>query len=1442
MNLSWKRNIENWMRKRTSRRRRTGLPTEAQSLESRTLLTVSTLFVDNDLTIVSDDGNDSIALGTSSVNPLLIELTINTVVDTSLPPILASDVRSITIVGSDGANEIDLSGVAPADFDFVDPVTMNPLQIVVDAGNGNDTLRSSSGFDDTLRAGQGDDLIDARTSTTTALLVIDAGDGMDTVFGGVGNDDIDGGDGDDSILGGDGNDTIFAGDGNDTVEGNDGADSIDGDEGADSILGGDGNDFIIGSFGNDTVRGGLGDDVLIGGAMNDSIRGGEGDDVILGNGGHDFIDGDDGNDMIRTGAGNDTAFGNTGNDTINAGNGNDLVIGDSGDDSLLGGGGDDTVNGALGDDIVFGNSGSDELCGGGGTDIVMGDAGTDTITSVCPFPRSLSIDDLTADPEGDAGVTTLTFTVTLSDTFFHEVIVDFSTMDGTADSTIQPETNSPDYTVALGRFTFLPGELTKTISIDVFADTLVEADENFFIQLLDAERAVITDGFGEGVIIDDDDPPPPILDIALLMDDTESFAPVAPILSAEFAGVIQQIQQALPNFLVGFGMSRFEAYDAAPFILNQPILDSQEPQFLTAIQVALDRDLSPGSGAGVEESMLEGLYQIATGDGLDGNANNSLFDQGVAGQYLTQTNANPSGDVPPYSSFVPDPFSDPNGPILPPTQPIGTGTDGIGFRQPDTINNQQTIRLVIVGTDAATIHVPDNIDPYIGIQGSSEAATVVLNGAANTGPVGTPGVPFSTGASVQATLDALVAEGIRVIGIGGRTGQQQADPADPNGAVRGPLEAWARLTGATNQSGATIIGNIPGDPIAPDDPLYFIVDTADPNLGVVLADSLVQAALGSVGPPQVMIGERIIVEGDSGGTRQLQIQVRIDRAPTQPVSLDFDFLDGTAISGEDYIGASGQISFAPVTMTDPGEIEKFITFEIVEDTAFESLEQFTLRLSNVNPVGGFTFDPNDPTITELSTTISIIDDDEALDSGDTLFGGTNNDTITGSAGTDLIVGDQGNDLLNGADNNDTIYGGGGDDFLNGNAGDDSLIGNGGRDIFDGGAGDDTVVWRGDSDGVDTWGFEDGSDTLQVNGGSAVDVFNIGQDGSTLVVSQTTGSIRLAGGSTGFAAGSEVVEINGNGGNDRINIGDINGVGFFALSVNGGAGNDIIDGQDVAIGNVALFIDGGAGDDAITGTAGRDNINGGDGNDNIVSRDGDDIIRAGSGDDIVDGGGGDDQISGEDGNDTVFGGNGNDTIEGGFGNDSILAGDGNDNVTGGFGDDYILGDRGNDLMEGMAGRDVIIGGSGDDTLDGGRNDDTLIANSGNDKIRGDHGDDFIKGGAGNDTIDGGDGDDVVNAEDGDDAISGGDGDDFINGSNGEDTIVGGDGDDNMLGGGAQDLLIGQDGDDTLIGNGGTDILVGGLGNNSIPVPPNLAAEIDESFVLTIAILAVLDASN
>jgi Calx-beta domain/Bacterial Ig-like domain (group 1) len=110
-----------------------------------------------------------------------------------------------------------------------------------------------------------------------------------------------------------------------------------------------------------------------------------------------------------------------------------------------------------------------------------------------------SIDDVSV-LEGNSGTANAVFTVSLDSASATPVTVDFATADGTA-------TTPSDYASASGTLTFAPGETTKTVSVSVNGDLLVEPDESFLVNLLNAVGATIADGQGDGTIVNDDQPP-----------------------------------------------------------------------------------------------------------------------------------------------------------------------------------------------------------------------------------------------------------------------------------------------------------------------------------------------------------------------------------------------------------------------------------------------------------------------------------------------------------------------------------------------------------------------------------------------------------------------------------------------------------------------------------------------------------------------------------------------------------------------------------------------------------------------------------------------------------------------------------------------------------------------------------------------------------------------
>lgn len=249
----------------------------------------------------------------------------------------------------------------------------------------------------------------------------------------------------------------------------------------------------------------------------------------------------------------------------------------------------------------------------------------------------------------------------------------------------------------------------------------------------------------------------------------------------------------------------------------------------------------------------------------------------------------------------------------------------------------------------------------------------------------------------------------------------------------------------------------------------------------------------------------------------------------------------------------------------------------------------------------------------------------------TLLGGSGNDTIRVLSGG-FVGGVVGNPIVG----NFTYFGGSGDDFLDSGFGNDTLFGEGGNDTlrwlpgtlvdaFDGGSGNDTVVVVGNTSPIPDLSTPDPNDVS--NGDSFRLDANAATGGATFQrVNLIPFKIEIT--------TSETVVMQTGGGNDTIVTTALAGTGVRSVVMDGGDGNDVLDGSAA---DVKLTVSGGAGND------------------------------------VLKGGSKDDTLSGGDGNDTLTGGKGTDTLDGGAGNDSL--------------DDGVKDGR----------QDVLIGGSGADTF-------------------------------------------------------------------------------------------------------------------------------------------------
>jgi Ca2+-binding RTX toxin-like protein len=1457
-----------------------------QQLEDRTYLSVSTLFVDGELSIVIDEGNDSVAV---TIDPAVVgqvQVLVNGVADGSLPPIQAGQVELLTIIGSDTENTIDLTGVSTGSFTFMDTSTSpaTPMQINVDADNGADTIIAPDGFDATLSGGDGDDLI--IQSTGLGNLTINGGDGDDNITGGLNNDTINAGDGndtivsglgDDSVLGGDGLDLITLGDGNDFADGGNGADTIfgglgddtmRGDDGPDSLVGEDGNDSIHGGLRNDTILGGFGNDEIDGAANNDLIDGFFGRDTIRGGSGADSIDGGGGQDVLNGMHGADTINGGPDADTILGGGRNDVLNGDDGNDVLNGQGGDDTVDGGEGFDQVEGGSGNDQTRGGGVPDPIFSRVSISDVAlreagefldggRVITGPVESDFINL-ADFNGD-GILDIIVSENTPTTFgsvtirfgdgmggFTGPTRFFTAPQGSGDIAVGDWNADGSIDAAVVNETSIPGAMPNPIvpTVSIF---LNDGTGNLGVPVnvplpagSDPSAIDVADINGDGD-----------LDLAVAQTGTNNVGILTNDGAGVFTAAVVVSGGTAPQGVAFFDFEGDGDSDlavshggsgtvtvllndgAAMFAVNlvTPIPSGQPGRLLTA---DFDGDGNIDLGVG---DVLGNNYNVLLNSGPS-----TIIVMGMPMLVLPTFTvaALPGGGI---DGVVADFELDGNLDLM-----LVDGGNTIDLFLGDGMGGFITaastpLRGFGTTQDVVATDLNGDMLPEVIAGVSFFASEIFINDAFGLiDPTAELEAVFEVtllpgDVPVPVTIDFTVTDGTAVAVTD--FDPTNTTPISPivfsvNDQVTGQLRRQIRvpvtpdfLPETTEDFTVTltnIVGGVLLDNTGTIVPTVGGTATIPETLGELDASLTAEVAFLRVADLTVT------PEGDDDRQTVTFTVTLAEAAPTALVTVDFTTTNGTAVANADYLSTSGQLTF-----TGPGTQTVDVT--VISELTPEFDEFFFLDLSNAT--GG-------AIIADQRAFATITNDDGPIPAffGDSVVGTSGRDTILGSRHPDVLSGNGGNDSINGNLGADTIFGGSGNDTLNGGSDNDVLFGQGGRDTLIGGDGDDTIVFRGLGDGQDTFASEPGFDTVLVEGDSSGDNFVIGQNGSVLVISEGTASISITGDGIGFSAGGEVVQINGNQGNDTITIGDINNVGFFVMQIDGGIGNDTINGAGANLGSVVLSIDGGDGNDMITGTGGNDTLIGSDGDDTLLGRSGNDSLVGGNGDDLLNGQAANDTLDGGFGNDTLLGELGDDVLNGEFGNDNLAGNDGNDTLVGGFGADLLDGDAGDDSLLGMVGRDTLLGGQGADTLDGGREEDVIRGHAGNDVIRGDHGADRIFGGGGSDTIDGGDGDDRIDGGGGSDGIDGGDGNDTINGMDGKDTLFGGDGDDNITGGNGQDVIVGHDGDDTLTGNNKRDTLAGNLGNDTLGTPGTdmIADLIDDAFVLSSAQLANIDATT
>ena len=103
------------------------------------------------------------------------------------------------------------------------------------------------------------------------------------------------------------------------------------------------------------------------------------------------------------------------------------------------------------------------------------------------------------------------------------------------------------------------------------------------------------------------------------------------------------------------------------------------------------------------------------------------------------------------------------------------------------------------------------------------------------------------------------------------------------------------------------------------------------------------------GPAGLSVADARVDEAEDA---TVDFAVTLSRASTEPVTVGYETSDGTATHGEDYVAASGTLTFAR------GETEKTVSVTVLDDDIDEGEETFTLMLSTPSSGNAFLADPS----------------------------------------------------------------------------------------------------------------------------------------------------------------------------------------------------------------------------------------------------------------------------------------------------------------------------------------------------------------------------------------------------------------------------------------------------------------------------------------------------
>jgi large repetitive protein len=539
-----------------------------------------------------------------------------------------------------------------------------------------------------------------------------------------------------------------------------------------------------------------------------------------------------------------------------------------------------------------------------------------------PPPPKISIGDATV-TEGDSGVATATFAVTLNKASSDPITVNYATANGTA-------TAPDDYLSGTGQIAFAPGVASQSVTVIVNGDTADEVSETFLVNLSAPVNATIEDPQGVGTITDDDGPAISIGDVTTVEGNsgttTASFAvslsaPSPQSVSVQYA-TANGTATAPADYVGAAGPLTFAPGQTTGTIdvgVNGDVFDEADETYLVNLSAPANGTIADSQGVGTitdddgPPSLSVTDATVSEGNAGSVNATFTVTLSAASGLGVTVAYATSDG-----TATAPGDYSAAGGQVAfaagQTTRSVSVAVNG------DTLDEtNETFTLALSGPTNATIADDQGVGTITDDDGPAISIGDVTVAEGDTG---------TTTATFAVSLSASSPQTVSI------------SYATANGTATAPadfLAAAGTIAFGPGETTRNVDVTVNGDLFDEVDETY-LVNLSGPVNGSIADGQGLGTITDDDAQPSLSVNDVTVTEGNSG-TANATFTVGLSHSSGQQVTVDYATGDGTATAPADYAAQSGQVVFTA------GQATRTVTVPVNGDLLDESDESFTLNLS-----------------------------------------------------------------------------------------------------------------------------------------------------------------------------------------------------------------------------------------------------------------------------------------------------------------------------------------------------------------------------------------------------------------------------------------------------------------------------------------------------------------